>query len=381
MPARASASAKSASADVLGTRALNRALLERQMLLRRVHVPAEEAIERLVGMQAQSPLSPYYALWSRLEDFRPEELAELITGRRAVRIALMRSTIHLVSARDCLPLRALVQPMLERALQGSWGKRLAGVDLPAVAEAGRALAAEQPRTFAELGAMLRERWPQWDGEAMAQAVRTYVPLVQVPPRGVWGSGGLARHVPAETWLGEEGSAALSREDVVMRYLAAFGPASVADAQTWSGLTKLRETVDGLRPRLRVFRDEHGRELFDLPDAPRPDADTPAPPRLLPDYDNLLLSHADRTRVVSDAHRKMAYSVNGVSPGSFLVDGFVGGFWKAERDGAAAVVKILPFAPIDAAARRALAEEAERLLRFAEPDATDRDVRFVESLKD
>jgi hypothetical protein len=383
MPARSSAksASASASADVLGMRALNRALLERQMLLRRVRMPAADAIEHLVGMQAQTPLSPYYALWARLEDFQPGELAELITSRRAVRIALMRSTIHLVTARDCLPLRALVQPVLERGHKGVWSKRLAGVDEHAVAEAGRALLAEQPRTFAEVGALLRERWPDGDAEAMAQAVRTFVPLVQVPPRGVWGAGGLARHVPAQAWLGDEPPAALSLEDVVMRYLGAFGPASVADAQTWSGLTKLRDTVDALRPRLRVFRDEHGRELFDLPDAPRPDPDTPAPPRLLPDYDNLWLSHADRTRVVSDEHRRMAYSANGVSPGSFLVDGFIGGFWKAERDGASAVVKIRPFSPISAAHRRALADEAERLLRFAEPDATNRDVRFVESLKD
>jgi hypothetical protein len=380
MTARSTRSASTASADVLGTRALNRALLERQMLLRRVRLSAEEAVERLVGMQAQTPLSPYYALWSRLEGFRPEELAELITGRGAVRIALMRSTIHLVTARDCLPLRNHVQPVLERGLRGSWGKRLAGVDLPAVAEAGRALAAEQPRTFSELGALLGERWPAWDGEAMAMVVRTFVPLVQVPPRGVWGAGGLARHVPAATWLGAGSAADLPLADVVMRYLAAFGPASVADVQAWSGLTKLRETVEGMRSSLRVFRDEHGRELFDVPDAPLPDPDTPAPPRLLPDYDNLWLSHGDRTRVVSDAHRRMAVSVNGVSPGSFLVDGFVGGFWKMARDGTTAVVRIQPFAPIEADARRALAAEAERLLAFAEPDAADRDVRFVESLK-
>ncbi len=380
MAARAS-NATSAGGDVLTTRALNRATLERQMLLRRVHASAEDALERLVGLQAQTPTSPYYALWSRLAGFQPQELAELITGRHAVRMALMRSTIHLVTARDCLPLRALLQPMLERGLKGSWGKRLAGVDPPAVAAAGRVLLAEQPRTFSELGAVLRERWPHADGDAMAQAVRTHVPLVQVPPRGVWGQGGLARHVPAQTWLGDEAPAPMTREDLVMRYLAAFGPASAADAQAWSGLTGLRTVVEALRPRLRVFRDEQGRALYDLPDAPRPDGDTDAPPRLLPDYDNLLLSHADRTRVVSDEHRRMAYTVNGVNPGTFLVDGFVGGFWKASREGACAVVKIRPFSRLSAAARRALAAEAEQLLRFAEPDATDRDVRFVESLTD
>lgn len=378
MPSRTSPK-PAASADVLTTRALNRALLARQMLLERVSLPAETVIERLVGMQAQTPLSPYYALWSRMEGFRPEELATLILERKAVRVALMRSTIHLVTARDCLPLRAHVQPVIERGLKGAWGKRLDRAPVHEVAEAGRALAAEQPLTFAEIGARLRERWPQWGADALAQAVRTYVPLVQVPPRGVWGFGGLARHVPAEVWLGG-GAGEMTIDEMVMRCLAAFGPASAADVQTWSGLTRLREVLERLRPRLRAFRDEAGRELFDLPDAPRPEPDFPAPPRLLPDYDNLWLSHAGRTRVVSGEHRAMAYSVNGVVPGTFLVDGFVAGFWKVTRDGASAVVDLQPFSPLAAADRAALAEEAVRLLAFAAPDARDRDARFVARLE-
>ncbi len=364
------------TAGVLGSRALNRALLARQGLLRRWTIPPAEAVERLVGMQAQAPDPPYVGLWTRLEGFRPDDLARLVEERAVVRIALMRSTIHLVTARDCLALRPLLQPVIERSFRGGFGRRLEGVDDAALADAARALVEETPRTFAGIGAALGERWPDRDPAALSAAARTLLPLVQVPPRGLWGRSGPAAHTTAEAWLGRPLDAAPSLDALVLRYLAAFGPATVADVQTWSGLTRLRDVVERLRPGLLAFRDEGGRELFDLPDAPRPDPDTPAPARFMAEWDNVLLSHAERSRIVAGEHRGRVYTVNGVMPGTILVDGFVAGTWKMERSRGAATLRVEPFAPLAADDEAALAAEGERLLEFAAAETPAREVRFA-----
>ena len=244
------------------------------MLLRRRKLPVEAAIEHLIGMQAQAPNPPYVGLCTRLENFHPDKLTRLILDRRAVRIALMRNTVHLVSAHDCLKLRPLVQPVIDRGLNANRAHRagVEGVDIEALSAAGRALLEERPRTAKELGVLLQERWPERDPASLARAIRHLVPLVQVPPRGVWGKSGPAAHTTAEAWLGRPLDRDPSLEEMVVRYLGAFGPASVKDAQTWSGLTRLGKVVDRLRPRLLSFRDEHGGELSDLADAPRPDPD-------------------------------------------------------------------------------------------------------------
>jgi hypothetical protein len=358
---------------ILSGRDLNRALLERQMLLRRESLSAAEAIERLAGMQAQSPTAPYVGLWTRLEGFDAGELSRLILDRGAVRLALMRSTIHLVTARDCLAFRPVVQPALERALQGARARALAGLDLREVAEAGRALVEETPLGWTELGARLAARWPGRDPEALASTVRARLALVQLPPRGVWGAGGMARHTTAEAWLSRPLSDDPSPDELVLRCVGAFGPASVADVQGWSGVPRLRDAVERLRPRLRAFRDEHGTELFDLPDAPRPDADTPAPPRFLPEYDNLLLSHADRSRVIPAEHAARVSASLGRP--MFLLDGFVRGTWKIARERGMATLVIAPFAPLGGGDRSALAAEGSRLLRFA-ADGPVGDVLFA-----
>ena len=367
--------------QVLSRRALNRATLERQMLLRRQKLPAEGAIEHLVGMQAQAPVPPYIGLWTRLEDFRPDELARLITDRRAVRIALMRNTVHLVTARDALTLRPLMQPIFDRALYANRDQRagIEGIDIQALVTTGRALLEERPRAAKELGMLLQERCPDRDPATLARTIRHLVPLVQVPPRGVWGRSGQATHTTAEAWLGRPLDPDPSPDEMVLRYLGAFGPATVKDVQTWSGLTRLGEVTERLRSRLRTFRDEQGKELFDLPDAPRPGSDTQSPPRFLPEFDNLLLSHADRTRIIDDDHRKVIASKNGMVPATVLVDGFVRGTWKTERTRGKVTLMIEPFEPLASEDRDALAAEGERLVRFVVgPEGAEAfEVRFAE----
>ena len=257
---------------VLTNRALNRATLERQLLLRRSTVRPLQAVEHLVGLQAQVPLNPYTALWSRLEGFRPEELAALLVDRRVVRMTVMRGTIHLVTAEDCLTLRPAMQPVLEAELtrHSEFAPHLRGVDLEPVLAFARELFAEEPRTGPQLRDALASRFPTAHAAALAYACRCLLPLVQVPPRGVWGKTAQVTTTTVEAWLGKPLSATSSLETIVLRYLGAFGPASVADVATWSRLTGLREVVERLRPQLVTFRSEAGRELFDLPDAPRPD---------------------------------------------------------------------------------------------------------------
>jgi hypothetical protein len=370
--------------DTLSLRALNRALLDRQLLLRRDPLPDAagpragrviEAVEHLVGLQAQAPFPPYYGLWSRLGGFRPGDLAELLLARKVVRIGLMRGTIHLVSAEDCLALRPVLQEVLERALRANFGRQLTDVDRAELARAGRALVEDRPMTFSEIGDALTSRWPQYPPSALAQGVRALVPLVQVPPRAVWGRAGRAAHTSAEAWLGRPLRADTSVDEVVLRYLAAFGPATVADAQAWSGLTGLREVFDLLRKRLSTFRDEQGRELFDLPDAPRPDPDTPAPVRLVAEFDNLVLSHGDRSRVISEPDRQRLYTKNGIFPGTVLIDGFVRGMWRVTTARRVAILTIELFRDVGGRNRDAVTAEGERLLGFAAPDTADTEIRF------
>jgi hypothetical protein len=365
--------------DVLDGRSLNRSLLERQLLLRRHKVSTFEAVEHLVGLQAQAPDPPYVGLWTRLAGFRPGELSRMILDRRAVRVALMRNTVHLVTAEDCLKLRPLVQPIFGRNLYSGNAQRAAvkQIDAAELVAAGRALLEERPLTAKELGGLLRERWPDQDPDALARAIRNLVPLVQVPPRGVWGESGPAAHTTIEAWLGQQLASSPSPEEMVMRYLGAFGPASVKDAQTWSGLTRLREVFERLRPRLRTFRDQGGAELFDLPDAPRAAPDVPAPVRFVAAFDNLILSHADRSRVIAAEHRKAIASKNGMVPATFLVDGFVRGTWKVVRDRREATLWISPFEHLPKQDRKALTEEGEQLLDFVTDGTGDFATRFIE----
>jgi hypothetical protein len=361
--------------SILDNRTLNRALLARQMLLERSPTGISHAIEHLVGLQAQVPADPYFALGSRVEGFDPAELGAMLVDRSAVRMVVMRGTLHLVTARDALYLRAVVQPAITRTLysQSPYGRRIAGVDVNELLIEGRRLLEERPLTLAELRPLLATTWPDVDAHALGYAVHYLLPLVQIPPRGVWGRSGRPTCTTAEAWLGAPLDDAPSLEALVLRYLGAFGPASPRDAAVWSGLSGLRVVFERLRSRLVTFRDERGVELFDLPQAPRPDAGAPAPVRFLGEYDNVYLSHVDRRRILRDEDRQRF-------PGApwrqtMLVDGFGGGAWKLDNGRDRAVLSVRPIDSPGRALRDEIVEEGERLLAWAAPEAGSRTVHI------
>ncbi|HEY3470149.1 MAG TPA: winged helix DNA-binding domain-containing protein [Amycolatopsis sp.] len=342
---------------VLGQRALNRALLARQHLLERASLSATEMVGHLVGMQGQAPLAPYVALWTRLSAFRPEELARLVTGRDVVRGLLMRGTVHLVLADDARVLRPLVQRVVAAGYTGHFGRRVGGADLGEVAALGRKLLEERPRSRRQVQDAFAERWPEHDAEALSYAVAYLVPTAQVTPRGVWGETGPARLTTLDGWLGRPLAEDPSLEDVVRRYLRAFGPASVADVQAWSGLTKLRDVVEAMG--LRTFRAESGEVLYDVEDGLLPGPDVPAPVRFLPEYDNVLLGHADRGRVLPPGRRVPLPPGNGASRGTLLVDGFYRADWRLHGTG----LKVTPHGRLAVGERAEIVAEGGRLLEF------------------
>jgi hypothetical protein len=361
-------------ADTLTVRELNRATLARQLLLRRHHLDATQAVEHLVGLQTQIPHNHYTALWSRLDGFTAEDFSARFERREFVRISLQRTTIHTVTAADALALRPLLQDMHERVLRSSFGTKLGDLDLAAVVGRARVLLERQPMTFAELGRQLAEQWTGSDAHALAMAARNHLPLVQVPPRGLWQQGGLPRHTTAEHWLGAPLHGA-TVDELVLRYLAAFGPASVRDAQAWSGLVRLREVIERHRGELVVFRDERGVELFDLPDAPRPGCGVPAPVRFLPEYDNVFIGHHERTRIISEEATLRIWNSRFKRP-VFLADGLVSGTWQLDADAKhdRTRLTITPLHRLTRAQRGELEYEGAALLAFHAPGRTH-DIRW------
>lgn len=360
---------------VLTRAALNRALLARQMLLGRENSSPVQVIERLVGLQAQQPRPPFVGLWTRIAGFQREQLLKGLHARQIVRATLMRATLHLMSARDYLQFRASLQPVLSAGMRSVLGDRVHGFDLPAMLAAAHECFQEQPRTFTELRAALMAVYPDADERAMGYTVRTHLPLVIAPDQSEWGFPADPRFTLAEPWLGKPPEAGEHTPALVLRYLAAFGPATATDVQAWSGLTKLQAILDGLRPQLHVFRDERKRTLFDLPDAPRPAEDTPAPVRFVPAFDNLILSHTDRSRIIADEHRPRVVTRNLLVLPTFLIDGFVAGTWAIARQKGVATLTISPFAAVAKSARKVLIEEGEGLVRFVEWEAKQFEVLF------
>ena len=346
------------AATTLTTRELNRATLARQLLLERHDIGPEAAIERLAGMQAQEPGPPYVGLWSRLEGFESDQLAGLIEARKVVRATSMRGTVHLHTAKDLLALRATIAPAIESGILGALRGRAADIDVPALVEEGRALFHKHGAlTAGEMRGALEKAHPGGDVRALAAIVRTHLALVRVPDGGRWGFTPKAPFAPAEEWIGKPAAKRANGPKLVERYLAAFGPASVADAEAWLGARGLAPAFEKLD--LREFTDEKGRALFDLPDAPRPPEDVPAPVRFVPEFDNLVLAHRDRTRVISDEHRKSLTSKNLRVRATVLMDGRVAAFWKLDKK----KVVVEPLVKIKKADRDEIEAEREGLQTF------------------
>jgi len=349
---------------VLDNRILNRAALARQLLLRRHEMPALAAIEHLVGLQAQEPHEPYVGLWNRLAPFDPQELVDLLESRTAVRTLLMRRTLHLVTAGDSLVLRPLHQRMLVSRGWTTLRRVLPGVDLDELAAAGRPYFEQEPRTLPEVGRAVGDRWPDAAARDLGDMLGSLVPLVQVPPRGLWGQRGPARNTTIPVWLGsplrDEPEAV---DALVLRYLRAYGPAASADIRAWSGLSGLPDVVRRLRPQLRAFRDARGRELLDVPDGELPDPDIAAPPRFLPAFDNAVLGYDDRSRIIDQEHRGL--SVEGAR--FLLVDGRVAGTWTIATEAATTTLRIAYLVAVKRPDADAAADEGRRLLTLFDPD--------------
>lgn len=357
----------------LGLRELNRATLARQMLLERSIQDVPSTLDHLIGLQSQLPTPPYVGLWTRLRDFHRDDLARLIEGRTVVKATWIRATLHLCTAEDYVRSRPSLQPMLHSAWTGLTKGRKFDFALPNLLEKASHFIAERPRTFAEITAWAAESFSDQHVGAIRYAIRTHVPLVQVPAPGGSTYPAKPRFVLAEDWIGKRLGTENHPKSLVRRYLAAFGPASATDLQTWLGMP-LKEALEEMRPDLVVYRDQR-RELFDLPNMEIPDPETPAPVRFLPEFDNLLLSHSKRTRVVADEHRSKVYLPGLRVAATFLVDGFVAGVWKIEKKRGVASLVVEPFARLPKRDRDALLLEGERLIRFVESEAKSHTVRF------
>ena len=361
------------SAPPATLRSLNRALLARQLLLKREKASVVDAVERLLAVQAQLARPPYLALWTRLQGFHREDLTRALVARTLVRATSLRGTIHLTSAADFLRFRATIQPGLDKGLASILKDRLDGADLEAVLVAGREFF-DAPHTFDALRDHFLKAFPKLDTRAIAYCTRLRMPTVQVPDDSPWGFPGQADFIAAERWLKKKPSAKAEAAALVTRYLAAYGPASIADAQAWLGLHDLKPVFTALAKTLTTIPGLKKGELFDLPDAPRPPEDTSAPLRFLPDYDSAVVARADG-RIVPTEHRtKVFLSALRVAP-VVLVDGFAAATWKVERKKDVATLTVTPFGKLSASTKADIEREGTTLVKFVEPDAVKTGVSF------
>ncbi len=362
------------ASTILTDRQLNRATLARQLLLDRQRMPVVKAIEQVLALQAQVPRPPHVGLWSRLQAFEREHLLVPLHSRALVRATTMRGTIHIMSAKDFLAFRGALQPQLTAGWKSVAGKAPVP-PIETLLAAGRKCLGGEPRTFNQIRAELVKQFPKAHDRVMGYAVRTHVPLVQVPTRDdAWGFPPDAAFALADRWLEKPVGEGSGPAVLILRYLAAFGPATAADIQTWTGLRGVAELVAPIRSKLVTFTDKSGRELFDLPTAPRPDEDTSAPVRFLPEYDSVMLAHSDRSRIVDEKFRKVLITRNLIIPATFLVDGRIAGTWKIERKKGTATVRLSPLVPLSKKVKGELEREGEALARFVEPEANEVAVR-------
>lgn len=364
-----------AKPETLDDRTLNRALLARQMLLARQDVPLAKAIERLDGLQAQEARPPFIALWSRLKDFRREDLLKALHDRTVVKATFTRGTLHLVSAADYLAQRATHATVLEGAMLPEMKEMTKVVSVEALLKAARAALADGPLTFAQLRTVLAERWPDLNERHMGYAVRLNLPLIAAPDDSQWGGKAGAAFALADQWLGRAPAAKADVEQIIRRYLAAFGPATPADIQTFTGFKGLKAVVEGMDG-LAVYRNAAGKPLYDVKDGLFARADTPAPVRFLPDFDGVMLAHADRGRVISEENRKALGNKNLRVPAVFLVDGFAAGSWSLTATKTKATLDAKAFGPLARAVKDELVAEGEAQLRFVAPEAKTVAVAFA-----
>jgi hypothetical protein len=364
------------SLRTLTRRELNRATLARQLLLTRHTLTPAEAVQQVGGLQAQVTAPPFIGLWTRLTALQRETVHAALHARTLVRVPYWRSTLHWVTAATYQQQYSTVQPALIKGLNSFHGRNIKGLDVAQVVATVRPFIAAQPRTMGAVRAFLLTHYPTTNGNALDYIARTYLPLVQVPTTSTWGYPSAATYTLAEQWLGQAVDPAPNIRALLGQYLAAFGPASIADLQTWSGMTKLREATAPFLGDLVRYRDEDGNELYDLPDQVLPSADTPAPARFVPEYDNLMISYQDRSRVLPAAYRPQIFLSAARVLATVLLDGYVAGTWKASETKNTAMLTITPFRPFSAAEQAALLPEGEALLRFIVPQASSYTLDFA-----
>ena len=346
-------------------RTLNRTTLARQLLLSRSPMAAADAVGHLVGLQAQFVNAPYLGLWARLSSFALDDLTALLADRTVVRSSVLRGTQHLVRGDDYGWLRPLIAPTLARGRQASFGKQTAGLDLEALVAHATELLTGRTLTRPRLGAALAERWPGYDPIVLGWCAQSLVAVVHPPPSGTWRRGGATPFALASDWLGER-PVVHGPEELVRRYLAAFGPATVADVQQWSGVRGLAEVVE------RMSLVSLGNGLLDLLDMTY-ESDVDAPVRFLPDFDNLMIAYTDRSRVLPDEYRKRVCVGGAMVLATVLVDGTVRGTWKLVLGKEEATLTVTLFEKLSRADQAEVEAEAVRLLDFAAADLERRDL--------
>ena len=351
-------------------RELNRATLARQMLLERHAMKVPKAVAHLLGLQAQLPRPPFIGLWTRLEGLARADVARAIESKAVVRATAMRGTIHLMAAADFLAFRSCLQDGLDAGLHAILRERAGTIDFPRLRAAALAYF-RSPHNFEDARAHLARAFPGGDVRALGYAARLGVPLVQVPGGDAWSFPARAGFVSAETWLGKPVTPAAPLDRLVLRYLAAYGPATAKDAQAWLGVAGLDAVFEALSSKLARIDAGKGKPLYDLPDAPRPDADTPAPVRFLPEWDSAIVTRADE-RFVARAHRPRVFLPGLRVAALVLVDGVAAATWKIAATSRKATLQVEAFGKWTAAIRREVESEGQALLRFVEPDVTSYD---------